>query len=124
MISLSLEERAFLPGEVVNANVSWEPKKNKGPEFIVIKLLWFTEGKGEKDLQIVAEQKIEHPAPSGNQSFHLSLPNFPWSYEGKILSIKWCIEAATEKGLASQIEIVCAPQKERIRTAPQIKGPR
>lgn len=124
MISLSLEERAFLPGDTINGNVSWEPKKNKGPQFIAVKLLWYTEGKGSKDDAIVAQEKIERPAMSGSQSFSLKLPDFPWSYEGKILSLKWCVEAASEKGIASQIEIICAPQKEPIKTTPSIRGPR
>lgn len=114
-ISISLSQHAFSPGETVSVNVSLDSSTTKIPKYIMVRLKWFTEGEGDHAIQVITEERITAPHISEIYSFNFILPLFPWSYEGKLFSIKWCIEAAPDKGVTEKIVIVNAPHGEIVR---------
>ncbi len=58
-------------------------------------VLWYTEGKGEEDLEIhFFERLTDRAAVSGaapEGRFAVGLPRSPLSYEGLIVKIRWCV---------------------------------
>lgn len=116
-LTLSLPSTSYLPGETIEGNVSWESNR-KTPKYIIVRLLWVTQGKGTPNSMVMAQEKIERPNPSGSQDFRLLLPQFPWSYEGKLISLQWRIEAASNVHKTQSTPIICAPNHEAIHGHP------
>jgi hypothetical protein len=57
-------------------------------------VLWYTEGKGETDLGVAAFQRLdgEHVMRmAGRGRLQTQLPASPLSYEGRLLSVRWCV---------------------------------
>ncbi len=114
-INLSLASTLFNPSDTVSGTVTWDMAGRKSPKIVIVRLLWFTEGKGSKNSMVVEQKRIAHPNPLGSDDFALKLPNFPWSYEGKLLTIQWVVEAQMNKEKASPIKIICGPNQEAIK---------
>lgn len=61
---------------------------------VELSVLWYTEGKGDTD-----EGVIHHETCAENTqidaarafSFRVTLPEAPWSYDGKIVKIRWVV---------------------------------
>ena len=103
------DDTAFEPGAEVRGRVEWQPD---GParESLQISLLWHTEGKGAEDVRIVDQVQVDLPRPHGHRDFSFRLPNFPWSFTGKLVSLVWAVEASLEpKGAVERVSIVSAP---------------
>lgn len=113
-LSVKLNESYFLPNESVSGTVTWKLEKNQIANEVIVRLKWYTDGKSDEDMQVIAQEKISHPNSEGSHEFSLQLPQFPWSYEGQLFSIKWCIEAQINKE-TQIINIICSPKKEPYR---------
>jgi hypothetical protein len=61
-------------------------------------------------MQVIAQEKISHPSSFGSYDFALKLPDFPWSYEGQLFSIKWCVQMEIDK-ITQSVNIICSPNK-------------
>lgn len=58
-------------------------------------VLWYTEGKGEEDLQVHHFERLSAGDVAGrdlseDQPFTTRLPYSPLSYDGELLRIRWC----------------------------------
>ncbi len=101
---------AYWPGETVVGSAIWqldEPARE-----IELRLFWHTEGKGDRDLEIVAWQRIESASPTGQREFSLTIPDTaPPSFSGKLISLLWAIELVVEPGArAARVEITVGPE--------------
>ncbi len=114
-ITIDLKETSYAPGDIVSGTVTWE-LENKHPKQIVVKLIWVTEGKGDVDTKEVKQEIVNNPATSGSYEFHLKLPLFPWSYEGKLFALKWNVVIDIDSHNLSSTPIVCGPNKEPIKS--------
>jgi len=86
-------------------------------------VLWYTEGKGEEDLQVhhferlgAAELLIRQL--SEDQPFATRLPYSPLSYDGQLLRIRWCVRlriflAGGDELMAQQLFCLTAPDARR-----------
>ena len=81
---------AFLPGETLSGYVYWE--RPQAPEKICLRLFWYTEGKGDRDFLLKAEEAWESPATSDRRAFKFQLPDGPFSFSGKLISLIWSLE--------------------------------
>ncbi len=114
-IVIHLDAEAFEPSEKVTGRVEWDGLERR-PELLLISLLWYTEGKGTEDIQVVDDVKVVHPAPLGNHEFSLQLPDFPWSFSGTLVSLVWAVEVTFEpRGAVERVNLVAAPGGEEIR---------
>ena len=118
---LQLEARdganAFLPGETVEGTASWQ--LDPPAETVELRLLWFTQGKGDQDVGVVATQPFPEPAAKDRRSFSLQLPDGPYSFSGKLISLGWALELVAEPGSrASRLEITVSPTRREILLAP------
>ena len=111
---LNLSSEAFKPGEVLSGSVRWnfpEPQDE-----LELRLLWYTKGKGSEDVEVVKSEAFDNPGSSGERPFQLVLPNSPYSFSGKLISLLWVVELVAEpSGDSIHKEIVIAPSKEEIQ---------
>lgn len=108
---------AFLPGEVVEGTVSWQ--LGQPAERVELRLFWYTEGKGDQDVGVVANVPFADPGLQDRRSFRLTLPEGPLSFSGKLISLAWALELVAEPGdRASRIEITVSPTRREILIAP------
>lgn len=59
-------------------------------------VMWHTEGKGDEDLHVhhfqrLGEAQLRQIGPGDEQSLQCQLPPTPLSYQGRLVTIRWCI---------------------------------
>src|SRR6267143_1637815 len=86
-IQIAGERAAFRPGQTIEGTFSWSLPV--APTHIALELFWTTRGKGKVDSEVVESVPIHRPAASGEQSFNLKVPNGPYSFSGKLVSLLW-----------------------------------
>jgi hypothetical protein len=115
-IATQHDRRNFQPGEEVSGAVSWTVQKV--PKSAELRLFWYTEGKGTRDVSVVAQQQFFDAKPSDERSFQFTLPQAPYSFSGKLVSLIWALELVIEPGdHAERIEITVSPTGEEILLA-------
>ena len=104
---------------------SWQIRRIPAEEILGVEtsVLWYTEGKGEEDLQVhhferlgAAELLIRQL--SEDQPFATRLPYSPLSYDGQLLRIRWCVRlriflAGGDELMAQQLFCLTAPDARR-----------
>ncbi|MEE8526722.1 MAG: hypothetical protein V3T72_22520 [Thermoanaerobaculia bacterium] len=106
---------ALEPGSEIRGKVEWQTAVER-PKSVVISLLWHTEGKGTEDIEIIEQIEVEDPPVSGSRDFSFTLPDFPWSFSGTLVSLIWRVEASIEPGGVIEYQnLVSAPGGEEIR---------
>jgi len=103
----------YLPGETVSGSVRWE--LNEPVEALEVRLFWYTRGKGTQDVAVEATQRILSPALQGAESFGFALPEAPYSFSGKLISVLWAVEIVTLPAAeAERVEFVMSPTGKEI----------
>ncbi len=99
---------AFAPGEEIEAAAVW--RLDEAPASLEVRLFWFTEGKGDRDTEVVAAESIE-PSASGHRTCRFRLPDLvPSSFSGKLVSLLWAVELVAEPGeRAGRVHLVVSP---------------
>lgn len=110
---------SFLPGETIEGTVSWH--LDEAPRSVELRLFWYTEGKGDRDLEIVRTFSFEAPGAEDRRGFRLEAPAEPWSFSGKLISLSWALEAVAEPGAkAGRTEILISPTGSEVRLHPGV----
>jgi hypothetical protein len=96
-LAIQLEDNrtSFQPGQTVSGAASWNVDRIKSAE---VRLFWYTTGRGTRDAQIIASQPVTNPPPAGQTTFSFQLPDQPYSFAGKLISLHWAIELVIEPG--------------------------
>ena len=98
----------YLPGETITGTVSW--RLDAPAEGVEVRLFWYTRGKGTTDVQVVKAQHIDSAGMTGKRPFRFVLPEEPYSFSGKLISLVWALEAVVQPGDRSQrLELVVGP---------------
>ena len=96
------------PGTEVSGTVSWVLETD--PTAVAVRIFWYTEGKGDRDLSVVEEIAAEMPGITGRLPFTFRLPPGPYSFSGTLISLLWAIEAVADpSGAAARTELVVGP---------------
>ncbi|MHC4431313.1 MAG: hypothetical protein ACYTBS_05695 [Planctomycetota bacterium] len=95
-IQLEQNETAFRPGDVVAGTVSW--KLEDQARDVELRLLWYTQGKGDEDAGLVETMTFAQPSLCDQRSFRFTLPNGPYSFSGSLISLTWALELSTRPG--------------------------
>lgn len=112
MISVMLEKKAWQPQQQVKGTVTWH--LDKDPKDLVVRLFWYTQGRGTEDLEVVDQVGVE-PAQQGQMSFSLTLPEGPYSFSGKLISVIWAVECvARPSNDCGREELTVSPTGEEI----------
>jgi hypothetical protein len=112
MSTLRIETRdqktRFLPGEEISGAVVWW--LDTPAEAVELRLFWYTQGKGTQDIKIVETTRFEHPGTQGTREFRLRLPDEPYSFSGKLISLLWALELFVEPSEeVARLDITMSP---------------
>jgi hypothetical protein len=95
-IDLRDSKTSYAPGETVRGAVQWNVQGN--PQRLDLSLLWYTTGKGTRDVGVIERHAIDNPGSFGSQDFAFTLPYGPYSFSGKLISLIWVIELTSTPG--------------------------
>lgn len=117
MSSIQVETRdgriAFQPGDEIEGTVRW--LLDPPPKSLEVRLFWYTEGKGERDVGVVESLPFADPGPEDHRPFRFRLPAGPYSLKGKVIRLLWAIEAVAEPGdRTGRQEIIVSPSGREI----------
>ena len=97
----------FRPGETIRGRVTITPRANIRCEHVYLRLLWRTQGRGDRYQHKIAEEDIFQGTLKKGvplvREFTLALPQEPWSYAGTLLHIVWGIEVQVDVRQARDI---------------------
>jgi hypothetical protein len=104
---------AYRPGEELRGVVAWDlPAPPKGME---VRLFWYTRGKGTQDVKVAKIDRFDPVTARGRHDFRFVLPDSPYSFSGKLISLIWAIEAIAEPGnVTARLDLVIAPDAKEI----------
>jgi hypothetical protein len=115
MLEVRIEggESAFAPLQSVRGRVEWH--EDSPPEAIEVRLLWHTEGRGDPDASVARTLRIEAPSAEGSSAFEFECPHGPYSFSGRLISLRWAVEAtAVPQKTTARAAIVIAPDGEEV----------
>lgn len=95
-IQLEQNKTAFQPGDVVAGTAHWQLEGQARQ--VELRLLWYTQGKGDEDAGLVETMTFEQPSLSDQRSFRFTLPNGPYSFSGSLISLTWALELSIRTG--------------------------
>ncbi|MGB0991880.1 MAG: hypothetical protein ACPG32_05365 [Akkermansiaceae bacterium] len=88
-IHVDYDHTEFTPGDTISGKVTWaDVGKTKK---VALRLFWHTTGRGTKDVELVHEELW--PAAQSEGEFSIVLPSEPYSFSGKLIALKWALEA-------------------------------
>lgn len=91
MLKIKLKPRAsFQPGERISVGVGWDTQEPL--TLLHLETVWKTSGKGTEDVGVVSRLVIDDPQPAERRVVQIRLPQEPWSYSGRLLSIQWFLQ--------------------------------
>jgi hypothetical protein len=112
-VELDEGRASFRPGEVVRGTASWS--LDAPPAAVEVRLIWFTQGKGDRDVGLVESVPAAAPGAEGGLSFAFTLPDGPYSFSGTLVSLLWAVEAvALPASDAASAELVVSPSGREI----------
>lgn len=101
-------QTAFRPGEELHGAAGWQ--LDRMPSAIEVRLFYYTRGRGSEEVVVVQQTRLDPPQPEGARPFQFTLPDAPYSFSGKLLSILWALELVVEPGgAAARFEFVLSP---------------
>jgi len=102
----------------VEGTVSW--RLDQPAETVELRLFWYTQGKGDQDVGVVAAVPFASPGLADRRPFRVRIPEGPYSFSGKLISLLWALEAVVEPGArAYRIEITVSPTRREILITPR-----
>lgn len=122
----TLGRTEFRPGEMVEVEVGWELAQV--PQRVELRVVWNTSGKGTQDVGVAETVTLDDPANSERRRVTVQLPNAPYSYSGRLLSIVWAFELvvtpwtsgamfASASDRSTRTEIVIGPEGREVLAA-------
>jgi hypothetical protein len=102
--------RARRPGDVIELTFEWS--LDEAPSSVEARLFWFTQGKGTQDIVIIETQPAT-AAARGDQRFRFRLPEAPYSFSGRLISLTWAVELVADD-LAERWEFRLAPDGKEV----------
>jgi hypothetical protein len=112
-IFLPENRAAFRPREVLAVTLMWA--FDDVPQRIDVRLFWRTQGKGTEDVNVVRQVPVSSTTAAGEQVINLPLPDEPWSFSGKLISLSWGAEVVVMPGgQNARCEFVLGPNGQEI----------
>jgi hypothetical protein len=86
--------RARRPGEQIALSTRWSMERQA--KTIEARLIWYTESPAPTELEVVSSKTLVRPGQppdlTGEKEISFLLPSGPFSYEGRLFSVRWAIE--------------------------------
>ena len=113
------DRTSFFPAEELAGEVTWQTDSDPGP--IELRLFWHTTGKGTQDVELVEKISFNAPMRTDRRDFRFVLPNSPYSFSGKLISIVWALELVMlYSGDTERLEIVVSPDRSEVALTPVV----
>ena len=113
-INLTDEKSNYEPGEELSGSASWQLETVE--RVIELRLFWFTRGRGVEDARVVQTIRFEQPRNVETRSFKFRLPEAPYSFSGKLISLIWALELIGEPSKQiSRRELVIGPGSREVQ---------
>lgn len=107
------QQTTFTPGSIIEGVAGWE--LDTPPTSVELRLFWYTTGKGDQDVGVVDTETWSNPGAADAQAFKLKLPDGPYSFRGRLITLSWAIELLVEPGKrVERMEIVVSPVGEPV----------
>jgi hypothetical protein len=107
--------RMYRPGETFSGEYRIESVSPDEVRAIEVSVLWYTEGKGDQDSRLVSTVELANPGENEVRPFNIRLPEGPFSFSGKLISLVWALEAVAAPGSgARRLEITVSPTGKEI----------
>ena len=111
----------FRPLEAVEGSVMWQ--LDASVEALELRLIWWTSGKGDTDVSVEDVRRFDTPSLSGDSAFRFVLPEAPYSFSGRLVSLSWALELVVMPGEdATRYEFSMSPNGREIEL-PAGEGP-
>jgi len=75
------DTKSWLSDQPLGIHGSW--RLSARPDYVEVRLVWYTEGKGDRDVRIVRSERIESARQDGTHHWQWPLPEAPYSFSGK-----------------------------------------
>ena len=112
-ITFREDKTTFKPREMVHGAIQWNLPTV--PKHLDLNLFWYTEGKGTRDVGVVETLKFDNIGAFGSKAFSFTLPDGPYSFSGKLISLIWALELTCSPGSETvRQEIVVSPTGQEI----------
>lgn len=95
-IEIDRGQTEFLPAAKLRGTAYWS--LHEPADKIEIRLFWYTTGKGDQDIEIAAKHEVSAPGQHGQKDFSFDLPEYPYSFSGKLISLIWALELVALPG--------------------------
>ena len=103
----------FQPGDEIVAAACW--KFDQAPKSLEARLFWFTRGKGTEDVNVVETVRFDNPLLEEARPVRFPLPEAPYSFSGKLISLIWALELVAEpSGESTRLELTVSPTGQEI----------
>ena len=103
----------FSPNERLDVAVEWQ--LDQAPRAVSVRLVWYTRGKGDTDVCVVNEHRFDSPQSFQRRECTFQLPEAPYSFSGKLVSLVWAVEVVVEPSDEStRLDIVVAPDGKEV----------
>lgn len=107
---------SFQPGQTVRGQAAW--RLSKEPKKAVLRLLWYTAGKGTEDVGVVQAIEFDNPAMTDSRRYEFKLPEGPYSFSGQLISLIWSLELHIGNQFVRQ-DITVSPGGREIKLYPE-----
>ena len=90
----------YHPGELIQGSAVVEVSKDTDCRAVRARLMWHTEGKGDRDEGVIDEQVLQEgmlrAGTPHRYRFSFTAGETPWSYIGKLITIIWEVEVMVD----------------------------
>lgn len=113
MLQLNQDPASLVPGQVIDGVAGWRLDEAKRP---VLRLMWYTSGRGTQSMVIVEQLDLPDERPACRGAFRFTVPEFPYSFKGSLITVHWAIEMLVNGGQqAERVNLVVSPWVEQVR---------
>lgn len=109
------DQTQFEPGRVLHGLAGWE--FDDPPRSAEIRLSWYTEGKGTQDVRVMHRERFDDVVAVDARIFEITLPSEPYSFSGKLITLRWALELIVDDAHSKRIDLVIAPEGREINLA-------
>jgi len=99
----------FKPGATLDGKASWF--LDTEVDAIELRLFWFTEVDGSRQVEVVDTVRFDHPGTDSEQPFRFRIPSSPYSFSGSLFTLSWAVEMVVlPSGETDRLDIVVGPR--------------
>jgi hypothetical protein len=116
-ISTDEDQTWFKPAGVLLGSVRWH--LDRAADAVELRLFWFTRGRGTQDVQVVDLLRFEEPQPSEERRFRFVLPDRPYSFSGRLVTLAWALELVVlPEDEVERLDILVGPRPAEVSLGP------